>query len=229
MKILLLTGALALFGALLFGQTLQIPRAQAPVSSDPHIADEVSRYELSDETVMEGLSKLSLDDGLSLHIGVEEVLRARITDPVDRTIRFSLSLKHKTVRDILDALCAADPRYAWSLDEGSINVYPIARLSDTTDLLNYRIERLSADKIPNPDQALTPLSKTFPDEQIGYFHNGPENDYPEPWTFTFEHLTVRQFIDRASEQMGPRSSWILQGGRDGRAFNFVKGGFFRQR
>jgi hypothetical protein len=42
---------------------------------------------------------------------------------------------------------------------------------------------------------------------------------------SFEHLAVRQFVNRLAEHMGSQSSWIWQGGRDERMFTFQKGGF----
>ena len=41
----------------------------------------------------------------------------------------------------------------------------------------------------------------------------------------FEHLTVRQFINRMAERMGTQTSWVWQGGKDERMLTFLKGGF----
>jgi hypothetical protein len=95
--------------------------------------------------------------------------------------------------------------------------------------LNLRIDKIIVNGIPDPDQALTPLSKLFPEQQVGYAGSGlGENTYAEPWTAVFDHLTVRQFIDRIAEHMGPRTSWVWQGGKNERMFTFLKGGFHTQ-
>jgi hypothetical protein len=80
-------------------------------------------------------------------------------------------------------------------------------------------------KIQDPDQALTVLSRQYPDEQVGYMQAGGNISYTEAWTVSFEGLTVRQFVNRLAEHIGPESSWVWQGGRDERMFTFNRGGF----
>jgi len=186
---------------------------------------EVPRYELTDGSLVDGLAELSRIRTLRLHLGIEEILRERLQGPSDRSVRFSLVLEHKSVRDILNTLCGWDARYTWSTDGASINVYPWARTYDRTDLLNFEIERIELRGIPDPYQALTPLVKLFPEEPIGYMQSGGDSSYQSPWTVTFEHLTVRQLANRIAEHMGQRTAWIWQGGKDCRMFTFLRGGF----
>jgi len=186
----------------------------------------VLKYEVKDGSIIDGLSALSRSPNLALHLGIEEALRERLATPEDRSVKISLSIEKKTVQDILNTLCDADPRYTWSMDASTINIYPRARVHDATDLLNFQIERIQLGEIPDPDQALTPLSNLFPGEQVGYTQIGlGDFRYAVPWTVTFEHLTVRQFINRIAEHVGPHTSWIWQGGKDSRMFTFLKGGF----
>jgi hypothetical protein len=187
----------------------------------------VGRFDVADAILRDGLSELSLENIEGLHLGFEEIIRGNIQDdPRALSGHFSLHLEGKTVRQIVDVLCAFDPRYTWSEDGASLNVYPRAKEEDSSYLLNLRIERIGISKVPDPDQALTPLSKLFPEQQIGYFGPGlGDNTYAEPWTAVFEHLTVRQFINRLAEHMGPRTSWVWEGGKGERMFTIVKGGF----
>lgn len=162
-----------------------------------------------------------------LHLGFEEIIRGRIQDdPRGLSAHFSLHLENKHVREILDALCESDARYTWSEEGNSINVYPRTTKNDPSYLFNLRIDRIVVTDIPDPDQGLTPLSKLFPGQQVGYLGPGlGDNAYTKPWTAVFEGVTVRQFINRIAEHMGPRTSWVWAGGHGERMFTFLKGGF----
>jgi len=186
----------------------------------------IEKIELTDAILRDGLSELSLKSIDGFHIGFEEIIRETIQDnPTAVSSHFTLQLQRKTVREILDALCESDARYTWSQDGDSINVYPRAAREDLSYLLGLKIERITVSGIPDPDQGLTPLSKLFPEQQLGYASTGGDDTYAEPWTAQFERLTVRQFINRIAEHLGPRTSWIWQGGKDERMFTFIKGGF----
>ncbi|HVT91425.1 MAG TPA: hypothetical protein VHD76_01170 [Bryobacteraceae bacterium] len=188
----------------------------------------VAHYDLANLSLADGVSELSRNPDVPLHLGFEEVLRERFGTPRDRSVRFSLHLENRKILDILDALCAADPRYGWSVDGSTINVFTKARAQDKTDLLNFWIRQIRLIGVPDPDQALTPLTKLFPQTQIGYMELGGRNAYSEPWTVTFNNLTVRQFANRIAGHMGARTAWIWQGGKDGRAFSFIRGGYHAQ-
>jgi hypothetical protein len=187
----------------------------------------IARFDLTDAILRDCLSELSLKNIGGLHLGFEEIIRGKIQDdPRNLNPHFSLHLRDRSVREVLDALCESDARYIWTQDAASINVYPQMTIRDSAYLLNLRIDRLAVQAIPDPDQGLTPLSKMFPNQQIGYFGSGlGDNTYEGPWTTVFELLTVRQFINRLAEHMGPRTSWVWEGGRDERMFTFLKGGF----
>jgi hypothetical protein len=138
-----------------------------------------------------------------------------------------LHLRDNTIGEILDALCASDTRYTWSTDGLSVNVYPSGE--GAAYLLNLYLEHISLNKVPDPDQALTPLSRLLPNEQIGYFGPGlGDNQYAQPWTVAFEYVTVRQFINRLAEHISPRTSWVWAGGSNERMFTFVNGSFQSQ-
>jgi len=187
----------------------------------------VARFDVTDAVIRDGISELSLQNVEGLHLGFEEIIGERIQDdPRVQGSHFSLHLQGKTVREILDTLCSSDARYTWSEDGATLNVYPRATADAPSYLLNLWIDKLVVSGVPDPDQALTPLSKRFPEQQVGYF--GPslgDNSYTQPWTVVFERLTVRQFISRIAEHMGPRTSWVWEGGKGERMFTFLKGGF----
>ncbi len=176
----------------------------------------------------DGVSRLSSMPVVTLHLGFEEIFRPKFEE-LDRTILFSLSLENSTVNDVLDALCTSDSRYTWSTDGSSINIYPRATIGDPKYLPNLRLARIAIANVSDPYRVLDPLMGLLPGEQLGYMHLGPgDTSYAEPWTVAFEHVTVRQLMNRVAEHMGPRSSWILQGTAQDRFFSFEKGAFYTQ-
>jgi hypothetical protein len=214
-----------LLPAFAFGQEPHSSHAAGGPARSPLEAT-ISRFDVKDAVLRDGLSELSLKNIDDLHLGFEEIIRERIQDdPRVQSPHFSLHLRGKTVREVMDALCSSDPRYTWSIDGTSINVYPKAAAGDPAYLFNHVLQQILVSGIPNPDQALTPLAALLPREQIGYAGIGDDPEYAKPWTATFEHLTVRQFINRIAEHLGPRTSWTWQGTRGGRMFTFHEGGF----
>jgi hypothetical protein len=177
------------------------------------------------EAFIDGIAKLT-QVPIELHLGVEEILGDTFSEPVGSSVRFSLNLQDKRVREILDALCRSDARYMWSSEQATINVYPRATVSDESKLLNRSLQRIEIKNIPDPEQARTPLNRQLPPpkEQLGYSQLGGDSGYAEPWTVVFQNLTVRQFINRLAEHMGPRTSWLWKGTKQERFFTFLRGG-----
>lgn len=198
---------------------------QGDIPAHPPLEQIVPDFAVEDGALIDGIAELSFIPNLELHIGFEEIIRERIMAPRDRSIRFSVHLLNKTVRQILDKLCQFDDRYTWSTDGLSVNVYPRASVNDSSYLLTLPLDRVVLKDTPDPDQAVSTLHWLLPGQQIGYMQMGGENEYKAPWTFTFEHLSVRQFVNRIAEHMGPHTSWVWQGGRNERMFTFLKGGF----
>ena len=71
-------------------------------------------------------------------------------------------------------------------------------------------------------QALTPLARHFPNEQIAYSHLGGDVRLAPPWTETFQDLTVRQVLNRIAAQLGPYGGWMFYGSKDLRWVTFHK-------
>jgi hypothetical protein len=129
------------------------------------------------------------------------------------------------VRDILDTLCKSDRRYMWSVDGSTVNVYPRKTVGNSSYLLNRELDSITLKNISGPSDALTSLMKLLPGEQLGYAGIGVNNDYPQPWSAVFSHLTVRQLMNRVSEHNGPRGGWIWSGSRGQRFFAYFEHGF----
>ena len=202
-------------------------RVEPGSKTGPPLDETVPEFTLKDAIFVDGVSALSLK--ARAHIGLEEIIREKIMDPKDRRIQFSLHLENKSVREILDTLCQSDARYMWSVDGETINIYPRTASGDSSYLFNLALDEVKLDAVTDPDHALIPLARKLRNQQIGYMGVGlGDDEYPSPWTTSFENLSVRQFTNRIAEHMGEHTSWIWQGGRDERMFTFLKGGFYSE-
>jgi len=189
----------------------------------------VERLDIDDAGLPFAISELSRGSVDGLHLGIEEIITEKRADSATRVPRFSLHLERKTVRETLDALCARDPRYVWSVDGYTLNVYPRATTSDASCFLNLQVEHIELKDAADPYAALGALFEQHPEQQIGYAQAGGDPSYSAPWTVTLERLTVRQLINRVAEHMGPRTCWTWHGIKTERMFAFWKGGYFAPR
>ena len=191
----------------------------------PSILDrKVAHFELQDATLANGVSRLSGLSMADLHLGFEEVLRADWADaPVQ--VEFSMSMEDKTVREILDALCERDSRYAWSVDGSTVNIYPRNDHTEPEFLLNQELRHIEFMNVDDAYSALTPLARILPKEQIGYAGVGGSPDFSKPWSGKFDNLTVRQYVNRIAEHLGTHGGWMLSGAKDQRFFFFYSTSF----
>lgn len=206
-----------------YGQTTSLRSDEFP--STPALSNKVTQFDLTDATLIDALSKLSFEPIAGLHLGIEEIIRDKSSEPTDRSVRFSLSLHDVTVRDLIDTLCKSDPRYIWSTDGSSINIYPRETVGNSSYLLNRELDSIALKNINGPSDALTLLMKLLPGEQLGYAGIGVNNPYAEPWSAVFNHLTLRQLMNRLSEHSGPRGGWIWSGSNGQRFFAHFERGF----
>jgi hypothetical protein len=209
-----------------FGQESETHPAES--FAPPPLEQRIPVFEVTDADFFDAIAVLSLKHIDGLHLGVEEIAREHLSDLPDGRTRFSLRLENYTLRDIVNTLCQSDNRYTWSIDQSTIDLFP----SDgyhAKNLLSLHIDRIELDKISDPEEALTPLAKTFPLEQIGYAEVGGSNNYANSWTAIFEDLTVRQFVNRITEHLGSHTIWLWQGSNEERMFAFSNRGIQARR
>jgi hypothetical protein len=207
------------------GQTGTAQTDDSPTASA--LSDKVADFDIKNATLVEALSKLSLQPIAGLHLGIEEIIRDKGSEVADRSVRFSLTLRDVNVRDILDTLCKSDNRYTWSADGSSVNVYPREIIGNSSYLRNRELDSIALENINRPADALNTLTRLLPGEQLGVAQAGPYNGYPEPWSTSFSHLTVRQLMNRLSEHDGPRGGWIWSGSVGQRFFAYFERSFQR--
>jgi hypothetical protein len=182
----------------------------------------VAQFDLANGTLRDGVGKLAREQ--TGNFAMEEVLKEKFADPPVPTPRFSIHLTSVSVRKVLDALCQHDFRYVWSSDGYSINIYPRSTIDDSTYLLNRNVPRISLQNTLDPDQALFALDQQLPPprEQLGYAQAGGDNTYGSPWSASFENITVRQFVNRITGNLGPSTIWVFQGSKQERLFSFSR-------
>jgi len=183
---------------------------------------QVPEFELHNQTLVDGLWKLARTP-MPFAFGLEKVLKKRLSDPEIQDPTFTFQLKNKTVHEVLDALCQMDPRFSWSMDGATVNVFPRAVVNDPAYLLNRKLERFELKNATDVQDGLLAIVRQLPPplEQVANAQIGGADPYPpEPWTATLENLTVRQVVNRIAAHGGPCGIWIFGGANDFRSFGF---------
>ena len=193
-----------------------------PRSGSRLLNTRVTEFEMHDETVLDGLWNLARGPS-PFGFGFERVLKRRLTDSDIPDPRFSLELKGKTIREVLNALCEADHRFTWSMDGATVNVFPRAISNDASYLLNRKLERFELKNATDVQNGLLAIVNQLPPpvEHVAEAQIGGADPYPpEPWTVTFQNLTVRQVVNRLAAHGGRCGTWIFGGSMDFRTFGF---------
>ena len=220
----------AKYAAFLLVTTLSVFSARASAQqqvAEPGLKDKllktrVPEFELHNQTLLDGLWKLARGP-VPFAFGFEKVLKSRLSDPDLPDPPLTLRLQDKSMREILDALCQADPRYTWSMDGDMVDFYPRATINDPSYLLNRKLERFELKNATDVQNGLLAIVRQLPPpiEQIAQAQVGGDDPYPpEPWTVTLENLTVRHVVNRLAAHGGPYGIWIFGGSMDFRAFGF---------
>ncbi len=155
--------------------------------------------------------------------GFEKILKEKVSNPDPPEVAFDVKLENKSLREILDALCNADPRFTWSQDGPFVNFYPRATVDDPSYLLNRKLTKLELRNVTAAQGGLLAIHRQLPPpaEQIAHAQLGGDDPYPpEPWTVDFNDITVRQAVNRLAEHGGPYGIWIFSGSKDFRSFGF---------
>ncbi len=193
-----------------------------PAREPEFLEAKVSEFEMSNQTLLDALWRLSRIPAL-FGFGFEKVLKRRLSDPDIPEPHLSLRLKGKSVRQILDALCQADPRYTWTLDGATVNVFPKDVANEPSYLLNRKLEKFELKNATDVQNGLLAIVRQLPPpvEQVAEAQMGGADPYPlEPWTVTMENLTVRQVVNRLAAHGDPCAAWIFGGSKDFRTFGF---------
>lgn len=215
--------------AILFIVVLGLGQSLAQTqATDKTLKTNVGHFEIVDQDIVGSIAILSRQPDIHMHLGIEEVLREKTADPPSANPHFSLKLENRTLSEILNRLCELDTRYDWQFDGTTINIYPRATTETASYLLNRRFERLHLTGLRDPYQALFPMVAQLPPprEQMAYAQAGGNPSYAQPWDLSLSDVTLREAINALAANIGPSSSWILQGSKQYRQLTFTKGPFY---
>lgn len=215
-----------LVSSLLLSHTFRAAR-EIPPPESAGLSTVVPDFWLASQNIFDGVSELN-SESVPLAFGFERVLKLKFEDPPIPDPFINVSLQNATVKEILDALCNADPRYTWAKDGSTVNIYPRDTIEDSSYLLNRRLSKLDVKNITDIQQGLLAIARQLPApvEQIAHAQIGGDASYPsQPWSVTLENVTVRQAVNRLAEHMGAHDAWLFYGSREFRAFSFYRVGF----
>ncbi len=135
-------------GALLLAVILGLPTPRSSAqqtaieidSQNKFLESKVPEFELHNETLLDGLWKLARGP-IDFGFGFEKVLKSNLSEPEIPDPHLNIKMRDKPLKEILTALCEADPRYMWSNDGTTVNFYPRAIVNAAAYLLNRRFQK----------------------------------------------------------------------------------------
>ncbi len=195
--------------------------AQTPtrsVDADNPLRQPVQLLELHNEYFAAGVARLNtLTTGVGFSI---EFPATPGTSPPPPDPKFSAEIHQVNLGEALDWLCKLDPRFTWSLDGTTINIFP--RETEKDYLLNRKISIQFTSMVKADDvvsKVITPVSRSG-ESFISWSSAG---SFSKPWTATFQDITVRAALNRIAQQLGPGYGWVVDGSRQVRFYSFHMG------
>jgi len=182
----------------------------------------IPSYEVQDVTMEQALSELQR--WRVVRFGLEKV-------PLEEgkeDVRFSVSLRDASVREILEALVKADKRYTWRRYEGYrpnvptqtdlINVLPVGGDKDPDNLMNIRAKKAVVNYPGMPHNAISYISyfvpeiarKLYQGTIAGSMAGGPfGGNMSVELKIEFRDLTVREILNELA-LMTPGLGWVYE-------------------
>ena len=182
-------------------------------TSDPFV-QKVEELSLEDETVFEGIAKLSQTTTISISL---EAVFPEASDPATvQAPKFRTKVSDKTISEVLDWLCALDQRYVWERDRNTANFFPRNTLNKSSYIMNQEVALLSFEGVRDARIAYTEARRQFKldDEGVGLLRLGGSLGFGKPWTARFSRITFRKALNRIAEQLGPTYGWQFGGGKE---------------
>lgn len=161
--------------------------------------------------------------GADMHIALERLANNEklpigfeaITEKIDSTVRtFEINKENATVREIVTAIVASDPRYQWKEEDGVINVFPVRQQETILDvrLLEFEVSKLHRmDALNALVNHATVKAKT---KHLGIIMNNsmeyqPDYEHLRRLTFSLHNTTVRQVLNKIIKD-GDGYYWLFQ-------------------
>lgn len=193
---------------------------EQPLLPKDLLQERVAGFTLKDETIIDGIAKLSQITNVSFSVEFE--LGSTISKPAPEVKKVETTLGEVSISEALDRLCAIDDTFTWIRIGNHVNLVPRRLLSNNSYFLNRKIKVLTFVKTPDAQKAVFQAVDQLPPpkEQVAMMESGTSLAFAEPWTATFKNITVREAIDKIAEQLGPTMGWQFGGGEDFRILTF---------
>jgi hypothetical protein len=181
----------------------------------------VPEFEVTRATMEDALEKLNA-------WGIRVCLEKVPLEADEEDVRFSVSLRDASVREILDALVKADKRYTWRRYKGYlpsvstrtdlINVLPIDADKDPEYLTNIRAKKVIIKSPPiSPEGAIGYISyfvpeivrKLYPGAIAGSILGDGGEKVKVRVNFEFEDMTVREILNEIALRTVGRG-WVYE-------------------
>ncbi len=172
----------------------------------------IHELSLKNQYFMDGIVKLdTLASGFGFSV---EIILPPPQAPQPTNPRFTARTSGVTLAEALDWLCTVDPRYTWSRDGTTINIFPQTSLEEKNyyftrrlSHLVFRDERNAFDALP---KVLTPISS--PKEAVLTLKG--VRDYQIPLSATLTNITVREALNRLRQHLSPTEGWMVTGNQE---------------
>jgi hypothetical protein len=184
------------------GQTNQVKK---PISSEDILARQVPGNDLEYLTTVDAVS-------LTLNYAGAAGGIIRIGSCTEETIKQPWKAQGSPLRQVLDTIVAADPRYRWQHEDGVINIVPA---TGEPDFLRVRITEFQVKNISSANAALGHLlalpevKKGMADLNLKHGLNlfvSPKSPLPETFSVHCRDVTLRQALNAIARAQG-RAVW----------------------
>jgi hypothetical protein len=205
-------------GLLLALMTLHFPLQETtPAPPADPLEQRVAVLELKDDTLGNALGRVNQTFDIS--ISIEGVLPEEgiIANP-----KFSVNIENRTIAEVLDQLCRLDTRYVWTRDGNNVNLFPKASLNDRNYFFDRVLPELDFRDLRELSDAIVAIDHQADDPRGGVILMGigQTHGFADPWTQSFNNLTVRQALNRIARRLGPTYGWQIGGTNKARLIVF---------
>ena len=184
-----------------------------PNESTPDLLQQpIQELTLKDQYFMDGIVKLAnLASGFGFSL---EYILPPPQAPLPTDPKFTDKISGVTLAEALDWLCRLDPRYTWSRDGTTINVFPRASLEKKNYYFTRKLSSLVFHEERNAYDALPKVLKPISSPKEAVITSHGVRDYQTPLNATFTNITVREALNRLIQHLSPTEGWMVTGNEE---------------
>ena len=180
------------------------------------INQKIGKFALANEGFLVAVARLnSVTSDLGFAI---ELIQGTLTSGQPPDPKFNAEIQEATLAETLDFLCKLDPRYTWSQDETTINIYPRSTLNDPAYFFNRRVTVIEFHEVRNADDTLSKIVAPVSSPKETFLTWQSVRDYSKPWSAKFTDVTVREALNRVVRHLSPTEGWMVFGNPENLVF-----------